>query len=623
MDKKCPSCGNTGEFRPTLVNEEYICEECETEFSEISQEAYTAPNYRLFCERVITKMRANVNDAIIASAIGELSEGYINDGPENAKGFIEKLSGIASDLYNDYKAGYREEYDFSAIMEGVERMIELYDIQNPEDDSFRAEDGSEEGEQEQEPESQTTPEGSNLEIERPSEVFGDQQDKLDPAAMIDDNAPPAEKTEHLALANLKGNVENLKNTLAMLDAAEQQERETDGMDRSRLGGEGAEHEDKEAELMAKIQDAVGQLQAGLEGYLQNEVNAHYNAPEIRNKVDDIASQVSSGAMDEAVKAQIKGQLEEVCEAACGMLDECGYPVGVTEDAQLVSQDSVDAQLATSIDTSTQEMGNTVDEAVVGGQNVEADLLTPVEPMPYDLPPEPDMDDHTHDNDDPELLTPATAEPASAEDELAYHNDVENIPLDNTGPFNMGDIVNHDGEDWTVKGINEGIASLESMNGETTETHIDNLALSSNHDGDSRHEHADKAGDNLEEIWKQMESSIEGAPLLGQAEHMFNGSDFRRKKRGLELETFGDETMPIPTMTRPKPAPAASSLDKLKKNMAAHGAVQMPPGAHPNDNPMDTSKTLGRGLSGGFGDVRYEEEELETQPVAQPNSNVQI
>ena len=373
MDKKCPSCGNTGEFRPTLVNEEYICEECETEFSEVSQEAYTSPNYRLFCERVITKMRANVNDAIIASAIGELSEGFINDGPENAKGFIEKLSGIASDLYNDYKAGYREEYDFSAIMEGVERMIELYDIQNPEDNTFTQGEESEEGEEEEhekEEDGNEPSEGSNLEVERPSEVFGDKnQSDIDPATMIDPNSSPAEKTEHLALATLKGNVENLKNTLAMLDAAEQQEQETDGMDRNRLGGEGAAHEDKEAELMAKIQDAVSQLQSGLEGYLQNEVNAHYNAPEIRNKVDDIASQVGDGAMDESVKAQIKGQLAEVCEAACGMLAECGYPVGVNEDAQLVSQDSVDAQLATSIDTSTQEMSNVVKEEDKFGDEV--------------------------------------------------------------------------------------------------------------------------------------------------------------------------------------------------------------------------------------------------------------
>jgi transposase-like protein len=119
MDKKCPSCGNNKEFQPTLVGEEYICEDCGTEFSEITQEVYTAPNYKKFCEGVVKNMRANVGDAIIASAIREISEGYINDGIEYSKDFIERLSGIATELYIDHKAGLREEYDFKDIMEGV------------------------------------------------------------------------------------------------------------------------------------------------------------------------------------------------------------------------------------------------------------------------------------------------------------------------------------------------------------------------------------------------------------------------------------------------------------------------------------------------------------------------
>ena len=152
MDKKCPSCGNNKEFRPTLVNDEYLCEECGTEFSEVTNEAYTAPNYRMFCENVIKRMRSNVNDAIIASAIGELSEGYINDGPEYAKDFIERLSGIATELYIDHKAGLREQYDFQAIMEGVENLIEFFNIQNPEDETFNEpmEDSDQDGGDEEE-----------------------------------------------------------------------------------------------------------------------------------------------------------------------------------------------------------------------------------------------------------------------------------------------------------------------------------------------------------------------------------------------------------------------------------------------------------------------------------------
>jgi uncharacterized membrane protein YvbJ len=91
MDKKCPSCGNNKDFTPTLVSEDYVCEECGSEFSESSHEAYTSPNYRMFCERVIIKMRSDINEAIISAAIGELSEGYINDGPEYAKDFINKF----------------------------------------------------------------------------------------------------------------------------------------------------------------------------------------------------------------------------------------------------------------------------------------------------------------------------------------------------------------------------------------------------------------------------------------------------------------------------------------------------------------------------------------------------
>jgi len=495
MDKKCPSCGNNKDFTPTLVSEDYVCEECGSEFSESSHEAYTSPNYRMFCERVIVKMRSDINEAIISTAIGELSEGYINDGPEYAKDFINKLSSIATDLYIDYKAGIREKYDFSAIMEGVEKLIEFHDIQNPSDPTY---DEEEEGEEEMGSDNDDS-DDSKVDIKLPSEVFNDKDDEndLDPLSMFDDDAPPAEKTEHLALATLKNNVENLKNTLALLDNAEQQEIE-DGSE------EGPEHEEKEKQFMASIKDAVSQLQTSLVDYLDNESNAHYNAPSIRDKVDDVASKMNSETMDETVSG-IGCQLKEICSEAEEMMSDCGYPVN--EDAQLISQDEVDQNLGNSIKTNTQEFGNVV-ESVVGGHNVEGDQLTPDYPMPQ---PEEDIQALNTSN---ELVPPPDAyigDPGF-EDEREAAGEIEDIPIDDQ--FRENQSVMFEGEFWAIKGINENSLMLESDNGETIEVDKEHVELSNREGVDAMEEHYDRGTDNLRKAWEQIEESInKSKPML--------------------------------------------------------------------------------------------------------------
>ena len=525
MDKKCPSCGNKKDFTPTLVSEDYVCEECGSEFSESSHEAYTSPNYRMFCERVIIKMRSELNEAIISAAIGELAEGYINDGPEYSKDFINKLSSIATDLYVDYKAGIREKYDFSTIMEGIEKLIEFHDIQNPGDPTYNDEESEEEDE---EMGSDTNDkDDSKVDIKLPSEVFDDRDDanEIDPLSMLDDDAPPAEKTEHLALATLKNNVENLKNTLALLDTAEQQELENGSE-------EGPEHEEKETQFMASIKDAISQLQSGLISYLDNESNAHYNAPSIRDKVDDVASKMGSETMDETVSG-LGCQIKEICAEAIDMLSECGYPVN--EDAQLVSQDEVDGNLANSIATNTQEFGNVV-ESVIDGQNVEADLLTPDSSMPQ-------SDDDIRASN--ELVPPPSDYIGDPEfgDEHENAGEIEDIPLDDQ--FRENQSVMFEGEFWTIKGINEGSLMLESDNGETIEVNKEHVELSNREGVDAMEEHYDRGTDNLRKAWEQVEESINKSTPMLNVRRTF---DLREKKfqmpGAIQLPKGYDPTKPF-------------------------------------------------------------------------------
>lgn len=565
MDKKCPSCGNNKDFTPTLVSEDYVCEECGSEFSESSHEAYTSPNYRMFCERVIVKMRSNLNEAIISAAIGELAEGYINDGPEYSKDFINKLSSIATDLYIDYKAGIREKYDFSTIMEGIEKLIEFHDIQNPGDPTYNDE------EDEEEEEMGSDEDDSKVDIKLPSEVFNDREGEndVDPLSMLDDDSPPAEKTEHLALATLKNNVENLKNTLALLDTAEQQELENGSE-------EGPEHEEKEAQFMASIKDAISQLQSGLASYLDNESNAHYNAPSIRDKVDDAASKMDSEAIDETVNG-LGCQLKEICAEASDMLSDCGYPV--TEDAQLVTQDEVDGNLANSIATNTQEFGNVI-ESVVGGQNIDPSLLTPDSHMP------PSDEDMRSLNTSNELIPPPsnyTGDPGF-EDEKEDAGEIEDIPVngdptfDDARPRGYGDQAdsfghpmndpndNYDlykenqsvifeGEFWTIKGINENSLMLESDNGETIEVNKEHVELSNREGVDTMEEHYDRGTDNLRKAWEQIEESI------NKSKPMLNA------RRTFDLREGSFKGMP--------------------------GAIQMPKGfGHPNAPGFDPEATVG-------------------------------
>lgn len=465
MDKNCPSCGNKKNFIPTLVSDSYLCEECGSEFSESTNEVYTAPNYKVFCEKVIKGVRSELNDAIIATAIGELTEGYLNDGQEYAKDFIAKLSEIASDLYMDHKRGMREKYDFLTIMEGVEKLIEFYNLQNPQDETFAAMENEEEEEEAEE-------EGES-EVEAPSSIFGDADDvnEVDPSSMVDANAAPAEKIEHTALAILQSNVKNLKKTLELLDAAEQQELE-DGSE------EGEDHEEKEAKLMADLKDATEQLQTALTGYLDNESNAHYNAPTLRNKVDEVIAGIANEMLGESV-ASLKVKLLEICSEACQMLDECGYPV--SEDAQLVTQDHLDNQLAQSIDTNTAEMGNLVDEAVIGGQNI-----------------------------DPALVGPEGSEPPSIED-MAAANDIEEIPVD--GEFKKNQNVIFEDEVWVITGFNEGMLILENSKGETAETDADSVILSNKEDCDVVNEQYERGTNDLRKAWESIEESINQSKSL--------------------------------------------------------------------------------------------------------------
>jgi transcription initiation factor TFIIIB Brf1 subunit/transcription initiation factor TFIIB len=614
MDKKCPCCGNTNEFTPTMLSEEYVCNDCGSEFSEVTNEAYTSPNYRLFCETIIKRMRSNLNDAIISSAIGEIKEGYINDGPEYTKDFIERLSSIATELYMDYKAGLREEYDFSAIMEGIEKLIEFHNIQNPNDADF---DYPEEEEEEQENNMMVGNDddedeigvGSDIEIKTPSETFDaeDGSQAMDPMGMVDQNAPAAEKIEHLALATLKNNVEGLKNALNLLNNAEEQERQY-GSD------EGHDHEEQEAQILEKLKSAINDIQSNLNDYLQNEVNAHYSAPDIRRAVDTISEQLNANIGHGDITS-MKQDMQTVCDEACNMLQECG--INMKEDAELVTHDEVNVQKDQSISTSTKEMG----DSQVDTRDMENPTVT----------------ESNIDRIDPELLTPETSIPPSEESELAFNTnnnftqhspgayfgdpgfedekeepgEIEDIPL---GNYKQGQDVIFENEHWVIMEIQGDTVLLESDNGETAETNMENIELSDRQGFDEMEDHYERGTDNLRKEWEKIEKSIgESAPLL-QVDRMFDPTKFKAKQKG--IENFDPEA----TLAPPKRTP--SSL----KNFNKSGAIQLPKGGTPaeqKNKSFDPEERIG---GKGFG-IAYEDApnpNVEISPIEDtlPNSNVQ-
>jgi hypothetical protein len=534
MDKKCPSCGNIDGFTPTLLSEEYVCTQCDSTFSEVSHEAYTAPNYRLFCENVIGKMRSELNDACISSAIGQLKKGYINDGKEYAKDFITRLSGVATELYRDYKAGLREEYDFRAIMEGVERLIEFQNLQNPDDEEFQfpgEEDKADIIPSSNPDENNGVGVGDNVDIQNPSEVFSGPSkgrpdlSTIDPNAMVGANASPPEKNEHLALSSFKANVEALKNSLAMLNQSEEQEAQY-GSD------EGLDHEEKERGMLDALKGAVSNVQSSLNDYLQNEVNAHYNAPELRNKVDAIAGQLNSGAMDENISFA-KGDVQAVYDEACAMLQECG--MGMSEDAQLVSQGDVDNQYHKSLQRSTQEMGSFIQENVERhkpgryfGEGINWG------PHPEDTPGYGVEDPH-------DTLASLAADKTKhlGNDLINQPGEVNDAPPMYHPDFEKGQQVSYENEQWTVTNVTGNVLSLVNQAGETIDIPDDQVGLSDMEEIDVRDQHSDKGIDDLREIWKSMENTMESGSLVAP-HRMFDENQFHVKKKGIYAEAQGED-----------------------------------------------------------------------------------
>jgi hypothetical protein len=603
MDKKCPCCGNTTEFTPTMINEEYVCDDCGSEFSESTSEAYTAPNYRLFCENVIKRMRSNLQDSILSAAIGELKEGYINDGPDYTKDFIDRLSNIATELYVDYRAGLREEYDFAAIMEGVEKLIEFYNLQNPQDDEFTNANSEESTDIPMDDDEEE--ESNDIEIQTPSEMSGDESSNSNPASIN------GEKIEHLALATLKSNADGLQTAIELLSDAEEQENHYGS-------SEDPSHEEQEGQIISKLKAAIVDIQTNINEYLQGENNAHYSAPDIRRNVDVISEEIQNISNISEI-SKMKSDLQNICTETRNLLRDCGVDMG--EDAQLVSQGYVDDQLTQSIDTNTDEFGNVV-EATIGGQNIDPVLVGPEGSEPPSIEDqEASMDQGSVDGfnsaqefndaqprgyaDIPDSFgqDPTLNTDLSLYDSPENGDDVENIDV---GDFKVGNDVIFENEHWTIKEMNNGVASLESYNGEMIDVNKEDIELSDRHGFDEMEAHYKNGTDNLRKEWEKIEKSIDESSPLMQATRSFDPTKFKSKKLG--IENFDPEaTLPV-TKKSPK------GLNSFKNT----GAIQLPKGGTPaeqKNKPFDPEERIG---GKGFG-VAYEDSD---EPKL-PNSNVQI
>ena len=440
MSKTCPNCGNQKDFSPTMLEDEYTCEKCETLFSESKQEALSIPNYRLFCENVTKSIRENLTDASLSSTIGTLQEGYLNEGIDSSKDFIEKLTEIAQDVYSDHMRGFREKADFITVMEGIEQFVEFYERQFPEDDTF---------------------EDKQVDIPSPSEVVpevGGDMPGMDNTAseMLTPQDPPIEQEEHANLDDLKNTISHLQSIVAKLEDVEGREQEL-GSD------EGDQHEQDEETFLADIKDCIGKLQSTMDQYLNSEKNAHFNAPTIRNQVSDVYDTLTNGSQyngslrEGSFDFTLREKLKSICEEVNQMIQDCG----ISEDAQLVSQDHIDGQLQDAIDTNTQEISED-DAAMLSGETM-------------DLPGEVSDFEQPH-------------------------------PLE-------GKNVIYDTQEWFVQSIQGEVANLESTTGETMQAPVSELSLARTEDSDTLFEDFERGTYSLKKAWESIQEGIEKSDNL--------------------------------------------------------------------------------------------------------------
>jgi hypothetical protein len=140
-DLNCPNC-NSDDTQRTFNLREFKCVDCGTcyQYNELNEtRIFVEGDYDTFVNNTIDKITENVKDPSIKSAIKQGSLGFINEGSQALPDLVRHLMYEAEILCDQYEAGFRDEYDFVSVMEGIKKLLSYGAIHESEYPELEAE----------------------------------------------------------------------------------------------------------------------------------------------------------------------------------------------------------------------------------------------------------------------------------------------------------------------------------------------------------------------------------------------------------------------------------------------------------------------------------------------------
>ena len=144
----CPQC-ESNNVTPTMNMNESACLDCGCEYKVGGKlfTIYEHGKFDRFVESVFDEIGTKIMDPSVTSALKTKVPGYLNEGARSLRYLINDLIESADHLHNQYLAGFKEQQEFTAVMEAIKRFYtwaklneqadiipEGYDEENPDYD---------------------------------------------------------------------------------------------------------------------------------------------------------------------------------------------------------------------------------------------------------------------------------------------------------------------------------------------------------------------------------------------------------------------------------------------------------------------------------------------------------